>query len=303
MALVLLLSGRNFSPEIVVVRMETRPLTIGRPQRESHVKSVLRRVLALIVLVLPGTSLIPPSIASTKPNDSRAEAERMWELAIQAKGGRETLHAVNNVQMSSHEKYLWWFEILTINYEGLMVFPAKSWEWDDQRGTVFGFTIHLHNFEKNIHQSYVDTGNGARVVPIQEPSRRNLTTLQLHLFSETRWVQPIPESFRRDKVDEREVDIVQTRVKALPDDEQKVEFALDRNTHLPVKVIYYWTRNGHELSGGVALKDYVDVSGIKMPAKVGRVRSKYKLNVEYDERIFEQPPSRDAGMDAWKKKP
>jgi hypothetical protein len=197
---------------------------------------------------------------------------------------------------------LWGFKIITINYEGLFVFPNKSWEWDDQRGTIFGFKIHLHNFEKDFHRSYSDVGEGPSIVPIMQPSRRTFTTLQLELFTETKWVQPVPVSVRSETLNGRKVDIVQTRVKEFPEDEQKIEFALDRKTHLPLRVTYLWTRNKRQFSGGVDLKDYVDIDGIKMPSKVGRIRAKYKLNVNYNPQIFEQTPSREAGMDAWKRK-
>lgn len=259
-----------------------------------------RTLTLLFVILITGIPAQAARGSSLELGLTRAEAERFWEMAIRAKGGRERLYAVTNVQMSQHEKYLALLRILTINYEGLFVFPNKSWEWDDQRGTVFGFSIHVHNFDRNFHQSYVDRGNGGSVEPLQLPGRSKFERLQLHLFMETKWIQPIPESFRQETLDGHKVDIVQTLVKEFPPDEQKVEFALDRKTHLPVKVIYYWSRKGREFSGGLKLKDYVDVDGIKIPSKIGHVRSKYKLNVEYNPAVFEQPPSRDAGMNAWK---
>jgi hypothetical protein len=255
-------------------------------------------VFLALLLGLPG----PPTLVGSQADTDRQKAERLWELMLEAKGGKEHLLAVNNVQMSVREKYWWWLKRMEINYEGLFVFPDKSWEWDDQRGTVFGMSIHLHNFESNKHVSYVDTGKGARVVPILQPSKRNLIQLQLHLLAQTKWVKPIPQSFRTGKLGDREVDFVETTVLNFPSNEQKVEFALDRKSHLPLRVIYYWVINGKELSGGVSLSDYMDVDGIKMPAKVGVVRSKYQLNVEYDVRIFEQPPSLTAGIEAWKKR-
>ncbi len=260
-------------------------------------KVILRAFLILSVFILTQSSAF--SFQATTDNSSRAEAERMWELMIQAKGGRERLHSVANLQRSEREKYLWWFKVITINYEGLFVFPNKSWEWDDQRGTVFGFRIHLHNFEKDFHRSYTDVGEGPSIVPILEPSRRNFTTLQLELLAETKWVRPVPYSVRSEELNGKKVDIVETNVRDLPED--KVEFALDRKTHLPVRVAYFWTRNNRQFSGGVDLKDYVDVDGIKMPSKVGRIKATYKLNVEYNPQIFELIPSREAGMDAWRK--
>ena len=197
-------------------------------------RSIAQTFLIITILVLSGGRAT--AVSKANPNDeiNRAEAERLWELVIKAKGGRERLHAVNNVHTISREKYLWWFRLLTIDYQSLNVFPDKSWEWDDQRGSVFGFAIYLQNFEKNMHLAYRDTGNGAAVVPIKQPSEDNIPQLQLHLLTETKWVKPIPQSVRREKLDERDVDIVQTMVHALPKDEQKVDFALDRKTHLPL---------------------------------------------------------------------
>ena len=134
------------------------------------------------------------------------------------------------------------------------------------------------------------------------PSRRNFTKLQLHLFGETKWVQPIPVSFRSEKVDGKKVDIIETRVKDFPEDEQKIEFVLDPKTHLPMKVTYYWVRNNRELSGSEELKNYLDVNGIMMPSRIGRTRPKCRINVEFNPQVFEQPPGRDAGMDAWQRK-
>lgn len=263
-------------------------------------KAIVILVLILSVLVLPQSAAFP--FQSIEPTDksNRAEAERLWELMITAKGGRERLHSVSNLQKSEHEKYLWWFKMITINYEGLFVFPNKSWEWDDQRGTIFGFRIHLHNFEKDFHRSYSDVGEGPSIVPIMQPSRRHFTTLQLELLAETKWVRPVPYSVRTAELNGKKVDIVETKVKELPED--KVEFALDRKTHLPLKVTYFWTTNNRQFSGGVDLKDYVDVAAIKMPSKVGKMRARYQINVEYNPQIFEQIPSRDAGMYAWKRK-
>lgn len=260
-------------------------------------KVIVKAFLLLAVLVLAQASAF--SFQSSTDNSNRAEAERMWELMIQAKGGRERLHSVSNLQRSERAKFLWWFEIITINYEGLFVFPDKSWEWDDQRGTIFGFRIHLHNFEKDFHRSYVNVGEGPSIVPILKPSRRHFTTLQLELLAETKWVRPVPYRVRTEELNGKKVDIIETNVKELPED--KVEFALDLKTHLPVRVSYFWTTT-RQLSGGVDLKDYVDIDGIKMPSKVGRNRASYQFNVEYNPQIFERVPSRDAGMYEWRKK-
>jgi hypothetical protein len=98
-----------------------------------------------------------------------------------------------------------------------------------------------------------------------------------------------------------DVDMVRTVVKGYPRGEERVSFALDRKSHLPRQVIYHTVVFGKEYTGGVPLSDYSDVNGIQMPGKVDGKRWAFQLNVDYNEQIFEQPPSREAGIEAWKK--
>jgi len=50
------------------------------------------------------------------------------------------------------------------------------------------------------------------------------------------------------------------------------------------------------------LKNYVEVDGIMVPSRIGRTRPKSRLNVDFNPQVFEHPPSREAGMDAWQRK-
>ena len=81
-----------------------------------------------------------------------------------------------------------------------------------------------------------------------------------------------------------------------------MSFALDRKSHLPRQVIYHTLTFGKEYVGAVPLSDYVALNGIQMPGKVRRDRMIYQFNVDYNQQVFEQPPSRAAGIDAWKNK-
>ena len=46
-----------------------------------------------------------------------------------------------------------------------------------------------------------------------------------------------------------------------------------------------------------------DINGVQMPGKVGSERTSYQFNVDYNQQVFESPPSRKAGIDAWKALP
>lgn len=80
-----------------------------------------------------------------------------------------------------------------------------------------------------------------------------------------------------------------------------IDFSLDRETHLPVKVSYSRMKSGEEGSWTeITLSEYVDVNGIKVPSKTDTDRIVVRLNVDYDEELFSKPPSIAAGPEAWR---
>ena len=72
------------------------------------------RMAWMIALLLVG-SLFQTGVTASKRspmsslNDNRQEAERLWEFAIAAKGGRDRLYAVRNFQISISEKV--WYKL------------------------------------------------------------------------------------------------------------------------------------------------------------------------------------------------
>jgi len=244
--------------------------------------------------------------------DNRREAERIWELAIAAKGGRERLHAVTNLQISTRDKY-WYTIFKRVPYieEGLYVFPGKYWQWHDERETIFGFSLRVYNHERDLYLSYLDHGGGGS---ISRPfdyvrGRSGLITLydiQLRYLMETKWVKPIPIRVEKTKLGRESVYLVQTIVKGYPTrdgkDEERIGFALDQKTYLPLKVNHYVISSGKVFSGGIRLTDYKEVSGIQMPAKVSGLKTSYQINVEYDDQIFTRGPNVEAGIKQWMKK-
>lgn len=268
------------------------------------------KVLLLFLTLLVVMRADVPA-GQTKPvasQNGREEAERLWEQAIAAKGGRERLYSISNLQLSVRDKQWWGFRRVPYEVERLFVFPGKSWEWIDQTGSIFGFVIWMRNYEQSIHWAYLDNGKGgSAVVPSQDqPMYRSAMSIiinaQLNYLMETKWVKPIPVSVERGKVGRHDVDIVRTVVREYPQGEESVSFALDRKSHLPRKVIYHTVTFGKEYSGGVTLSDYAELHGVQMPGKVGRDRTIYQFNVDYNPQVFELAPSREAGIDAWKKK-
>jgi hypothetical protein len=91
-------------------------------------------------------------------------------------------------------------------------------------------------------------------------------------------------------------------VKTLVDGKQ-VDYYLDRESHLPLKVAFPAADDRGTYY--VAFSDYKAVDGIQMPQRVSYLGSdwlstSYQLNVTYNEQIFERPPTIEAGPQAWK---
>jgi hypothetical protein len=83
-----------------------------------------------------------------------------------------------------------------------------------------------------------------------------------------------------------------------------VDFYLDRKTRLPLKVALISKTDG-KVYWHKTFSEYADVGGIQMPVVVhlgggGKLPTSFQFNVEYDQRIFERPPSALAPADAWR---
>lgn len=275
----------------------------------------MTRVL-ILALLLVGSNPGPTASAATisrqsSADENRQEAERLWESAIVAKGGRERLQAVENLQISIREKV--WYGLRRIPYidESLYVFPGKYWKWNDQKKSIFGLSLRMYNHERDLYFSYVDRGKGGHLArPIDwvhgKAGLIPLYDVQLRYFMETKWVKPIPVSVHKLKIDGKSVDVVQTIVKGYPTkdgkDEERIGFALNPKTHLPIRIVFYKVPFREEYSGGTPLSDYVVVDGIQMPSKVYGLRVSYQINVDYDEQIFIREPNIEAGIKQWSKK-
>src|SRR5437870_3819397 len=153
-----------------------------------------------------------------KPVDgSTQEAERLWELAIAAKGGRERLYAVQSLLVSSGYRYkskILGREVKT-RFEDFYVFPNKAWQWSDERPTVFGLFVKMRNYDRNLNYlSYPNDPKSPRRLELapSATSDRDIAKAQLFYLMETRWQKPQPISVERGNLNGKSVDIVHTVV-------------------------------------------------------------------------------------------
>lgn len=212
-------------------------------------------------------------------DESKKEAEELWELAIKAKGGRERLKSVNNMVISGEYPVYYLVSRVQRNhqpkYVRLDVFPDKYWEWNDMRPSIFGLSVTMTNYENNTIYSFgnnpnaftalcqPDTeSNGAQffqdhclhTIIKQKDGRawgqkQLLEQLQIINFMETKWVKPIPIKSSKGYLNKKWVKFIEPndkkKHKNLVDIVQtyildgRVDFVLDAQTHLPIRIGFY----------------------------------------------------------------
>lgn len=259
------------------------------------------------VAIRPITSIEIPHYFKLMPDKKTVqdeEAVAIWEQAISAKGGRERLHSVRNMVISVRAEYRTsMVKKKQIRQEGLYVLPNKSWLWNDLRPDVFGLRVTMYNHDTRMKYVISEGEPHRQLEPIPEAEKaRSRIYGLLSYLPETKWVRPVLVGLSTGRVRLRPVYIVETRVHG-----ERVDFALDRKTHLPVRVSYYDVIKDKTYITAVELSDYVEISGIRVPQQVkyddGTVyKQTYQFNVEYNKDIFIKPTTLEAGPEAWKPK-
>ncbi|HUE81723.1 MAG TPA: hypothetical protein VMM84_06360 [Pyrinomonadaceae bacterium] len=250
----------------------------------------------------------------------QSEAKQLWERAIAAKGGRERLHAIRNIAISSSGSYkplrfrIKPGESITsrslkrsgIVREELYVLPSKFWAWNDLRPAVFGLRVTMYNYETKM-KYVISEGEPNRPPEAIEDNelsselQRTLAPVQILYLMESRWIRPEPVNVNTVRIGSREFDVLQTEVAG-----ERVDFTINRKTHLPVRITFYNQLEGKVYTNVLKLSNYIDVDGIRVPLTIEmddghEERSIVKFNVEYNDDIFLKSPPIEAGPEAWKK--
>jgi hypothetical protein len=266
--------------------------------RSSRLVWLMLMALSILGGVMKTNSTTFLDNGAPRPNgmsarDGSAEAKKLWEMTIAAKGGREKLHSVSNMWTSASLEY----SIPSkgrnrVLREALFVFPNKYWLYEDYGRDVFGIRLDMWDYDARTHYSGAPDDAETNLEPIRE-SKRNaaLDNGQLFVLLETRWLKPVPLKVTTGRIQVTDVDIVETLVNG-----RQVDYALDKVTHLPLRVSFYDSVNGKTYIFHVMLSDYVAVNGISVPTKVrlgdGTLeKSVTKFNVNYDPLLFTRPPT------------
>ena len=206
---------------------------------------------------------------------NRELAQKLWDEAIAAKGGRERLHEVSSL--------LIWYEETTRNLlgmvvhrghvESLYVFPGKLWTWDDGLPEPFRLTVRVLDLDRNFSCTVtVDSkspfcGNAGKI-----GSREGIDQAQYLYLMESKWIRPTPVSVRKDRIGFKPVDVLETQL-----DDKRILYFLNRKTHLPQRVAVFHG-NSKRARLNLDFSEYVSVGGIQMPGKQESGRINFMLN-------------------------
>lgn len=247
---------------------------------------------ALLVLLLIACVLGQDS--KKLEEKSLKEAQRLWEMAINAKGGRDNLHKVNSLAVS--------YEI-NKGYESteLYVFPSKHWSWIDVRPSILGVMLIVINYDKPI--SYTIFGHNPLDTHEDHSPGYSLDYFikdpQLLYFLETKWYKPELIKGYESKALSEATDAVEVKTPRFT-----AIIHLSKKTHLPILISYLSTIKKEPFTN-LELLDYREVAGVLLPHAVKdnnakKIQRKLEINPYYNPAVFEQPPSFEKGANQWR---
>lgn len=292
--------------------------------------SIVFNALAAIVILALASS-VKGQVEETDVN--RAHAQQLWEEALQAKGGRDRLHSVQNFLTSgeihvdalkgSHMSEVQWLRVL----------PGKAWLYEFTSEFQVSLDATVINIERNLCLKTLSPARGdvpSLSLCLPTTYMERLIQDPIIYLMETDSLRPIPIRTYEGKRGLTRVDVVETAV-----GNHRFDFYLDRKTRLPVKLVtdeYHGIPEGTQPMGlTIYFDNYVTVDGIKMPSRVVReprhvpikdfsmpslvlsheprfpekVRRDiellhYHFNVAYEGTIFDHPVPKTVKAGAWK---
>jgi hypothetical protein len=257
----------------------------------------MTRSLALAGLLIISTYEQTVSKGPIQLEQAQAtQAAKLWEAAVEAKGGRQRLHQVKS---------------LAVFYEAskgrpsveLYEFPDKLWMWFDTRPSKFGLYVEALDYSKNLSYMILGGPDGKIQKLDTMPNKTSfLEKPQLIHLLESAYFKPELLSTYKTRLGFKPVDVVVVRM-----DKFRAGVFLDAKTHLPLRIGYYFKEAGGELFKWYDLSGYREVEGIKLPSVIvedDRIKKevRYEINPKYDPQVFERPPSVKGGPEQWRLK-
>jgi len=259
--------------------------------------------------------------AGQSTNYSRQRAVDLWEEAIRAKGGRERLHSIQNLLISSTIDVRAQRGSNIKETERLYVMPGKAWIYTYT--PEFDVSLDATVINKERHFCWLtlapkSNGNGVPELSpcIPETPIQYLIQEPIVYLMETDSLRPEILEARTEGKGKKQLDVIETKVAML-----RIDFYLDPKTRLPIKLVTECYGEIGRATGRlgpmtIKLEDYISIDGVQMPRRVTREleaqeapvgerygdieEAGYKFNVAYDPNIFESPISKKVKRGDWK---
>lgn len=259
-----------------------------------------RIAVVFICLLTAGAGIAP---GQDRQAQEGREAQRLWEEAVKAKGGREKLHGVSSLYVATEQPEG------DLVYE-FFVFPGRAYTYlygAKRKDTV----VDIYNGEAGVSW-WQPRPHPAQLIRLK-PGHENdmaIRRAQFTLLLTTRWLEPKPLRARKAWLGLKRVDVVETDAGGW-----RVDYYLDPKSRLPVKVVSATSavsRAEGLMNYEVSLGDYEEIDGIQMPRKITHKQifsytqkwderiSRYEFNPGFDEKVFERAPSAETGPEAWR---
>ena len=260
---------------------------------------ISRLMLALLVSCTISLSF---SIAQTRPSNP-AEASKLWEKVLAAKGGRERLDAIERfLIIERHRKTQRVFNV------DLYVFPNRYWLWEDSRPSRIG----VHLTANNGTGDWVAVAERGRQRDIHgvswfaEAGKRHYMIRNHAVFLlDTKWLRPMALELGKGRIGREEFETITADFGM--EDQFKFKYYIEKDTLLVRRVSF-----GADAGAAGATTLYADLSGyraidgIMMPSVVKwwdytPNSIDFGFNVDYDPAIFTRRPAIEDGPDGWKR--
>jgi hypothetical protein len=194
-----------------------------------------------------------------------AEASRIWEQMIDAKGGRTQLYQIKTMVQQTHQ----WLQFGNPKFKDgdnhiVRVFAFPDHEWDWSIAPLFGGVVRTADLVQGA--GYIGyPNNDIRKNSHLMREKELLRDAQLVYFNETSWLKPNPVRVLLKKNILKDVEAIEANVNG-----ERVDFWIDRENHLPVKIITYYQSQFHSgLEPGFTygLSDYQRMMVFRFPTR------------------------------------
>jgi hypothetical protein len=217
-----------------------------------------------------------------------ADPQAAWEQAVQAKGGRERLHAVHSLAV--------YLRPANVNLAGLptnwlCVFPDRYFEYARTSSGERALAVDASNDRAGMDI----TGVKRQTRHVSEGERDQLVLNQVLYLLESAWIEPRPVELKHN--------VLTVEASGLT-----FRIWLDR-TNLPER-LQMLAGQKHKVVDDYHLQHYREFSGIQLPLRVAHSNglrewtwdADYEVNAKYNPKLFDRVPDLANGPEPWRQR-